>query len=64
MPAFSMSARAHGPETSIAHSPAVKVEIELSPVIEVFSTPALPSSLIFAAAAIEPGLPTPRSVGS
>ena len=66
MPAFLTSAMAHGPETRNAHFLPVKVAIELSPVIERFSAPSpfSPSAAIFLNAAIDSGLPTPRSFGS
>ena len=64
MPLFLTSGSAHGPETRNAALPLVKRAIELSGLIEVRSTFCLPSSEIVSAASSEPGLPTPRSVGS
>ena len=66
MPAFFTSLIAHGPETRNAHFLPVKVEIEFSPPIELFSAPSpfSPSSLILVKAATDSGLPTARSFGS
>jgi hypothetical protein len=66
MAAFLMSVIAHGPETRYAHFLAVNVGIALSGVIDRLSAPGpfSPSVAIFLNAAIEAGVPTPRSFGS
>ena len=66
IPAFLTSVIAHGPETRNAHFSPVKVAMEFSAVIERLRAPApfSPSAWILVNAAIDSGLPTPRSFGS
>src|SRR5699024_12864232 len=64
VPESRTSASAHRPEISYAVLPSANREIELSPVMEFFSTPYSPSSEILSAATSEPSSPTPRSAGS
>ena len=66
MPAFLMSVSAHGPEMRNAALPPVNVAMAFSPPIERLSAPSpfSPRAPIFWNAAIDSGLPTPRSLGS